>query len=148
MNALLVVLIAVGIGCLSSYASAQNLDVFPETVRVEVAAAGLEGPARAEQDLIIRFETAGMQGSTWRLWLEMVAPPQSQEGTLPLELLTWQARRPFISGTLLPNERVLVGEGPIDGRPVSGRLIWSVQGQPPRPGSYIGRLQLILEEWP
>lgn len=130
------------------YAVGQTLELFPRTMRLEIRPVGLDTFESSEDFLQIRIETRSLRGSRWRLWIQMIVPPESFGKRFRPEALCWIARPPFISGTLLSNEKMLVGEGPIDGRTVEGRLVWQARAEPPTAGEYRGRVLLILEEWP
>jgi len=131
-----------------SAAFGQALELFPRTINLEMRPVGLDLFKSTEGFLQIRIETRSLHGSRWRLWIKMVVPPESFGKRFRPEALSWRARPPFISGSLLSNEKVLVGEGPIDGRRVEGRLVWQAREGPSTAGEYKGRIMLILEEWP
>jgi hypothetical protein len=133
---------------LPAMAGAQTLEVFPKTLELESPTAGLVEASGEREFLDIRFDTRGLQGERWQLWIEVTAPPESMGVRLPPEILVWTARPPFINGILLPDRPVLVGQGPIDGRPVRGRLIWRVDESAPAAGDFRGSILLTLEVFP
>ena len=137
------VLSLLGILLLPSLVSAQALQVFPQTIELE-----LEQVESTVDFLQISIDTALLQGSKWRLSVEVTFPPQSFGKTFRPESLSWTARPPFISRNLLPNQKVIIGEGTINGRVVEGRLVWRAGDGALAAGDYRGRIILILEEIP
>lgn len=131
-----------------SVAFGQALEIFPRTIDLEIRAVGLDLFKSSEDFLQIRIETRSLNGKKWRLWIKIVVPPESFGKRFRPEALSWTARSPFISGSLLPSEKVLVGEGLIDGRTVEGRLVWRAKEGTQTAGKYRGRVMLILEELP
>lgn len=142
------VLSLLGILLLPSLASAQALQVFPRTIDLEISDLGLEQVESTVDFLQIRIDTGLLQGSKWRLSVEVTVPPESFGKTFRPEVLSWTARPPFISRNLLPNQKVIIGEGPINGRVVEGRLIWRAGDGALSAGDYRGRIMLMLEEIP
>jgi len=142
------VLSLLGILLLPSLVSAQALQVFPQTIELEVSDLGLEQVESTVDFLQISIDTALLQGSKWRLSVEVTFPPQSFGKTFRPESLSWTARPPFISRNLLPNQKVIIGEGTINGRVVEGRLVWRAGDGALAAGDYRGRIILILEEIP
>lgn len=132
-----------------SSAGAQALDLFPRTIGIEIRPTGMDAFESTEDFLQIRIQTDFLQGGRWRLWAEMVSPPASFGHEYNPEALSWIARPPFISRSMLPHQKVLVGEGPIDGRTVEGRLVWrATREAPASPGPFRGRVLFSLEELP
>jgi hypothetical protein len=131
-----------------SVAGSQVLQVFPRTIDLRVSASGLDQVVSTEDFLQIKIDTRLLQGNRWKLSIQLVAPPESFGKTFRPEALSWTARSPFISRNLLPNQKVMIGEGPINGRVVEGRLIWRAGDGAPLAGDYRGRIMLILEEIP
>jgi hypothetical protein len=128
---------------------AQALQLFPHTISMEIVPTGMDTFESTQDYLQIRIQTDLLQGSKWRLWIEMVTPPESFGQAYSPEALSWTARPPFISRSMLPDQKVLVGEGPIDGRRVEGRLVWhATKSAPPAPGAFRGRMVFTLEELP
>ena len=142
------VLSLLGILLLPSLASAQALQVFPRTIDLEISDLGLEQVESTVDFLQIRIDTRLLQGSRWQLSIQLVTPPESFGKTFRPEVLSWTARPPFISRNLLPNQKVIIGEGPINGRVVEGRLVWRAGDGALSAGDYRGRIMLILEEIP
>ncbi|MCP4665620.1 MAG: hypothetical protein GY849_04560, partial [Deltaproteobacteria bacterium] len=124
------------------------LEVFPRAIRMELKAVGLEQFQSTQDFLHIRIQTRLLKGSRWRLWIQPVVPPESFGKIFRAEALSWTARPPFISHSLFPNEKAIVGQGRIDGRTVEGRLIWRAGNGAQAAGEYRGRVMLILEELP
>jgi hypothetical protein len=131
-----------------SVAGSQVLQVFPRTIDLRVSASGLDQVVSTEDFLQIRIDTRLLQGSRWQLSIQLVTPPESFGKTFRPEVLSWTARPPFISRNLLPNQKVIIGEGPINGRVFEGRLIWRAGDGALSAGDYRGRIMLILEEIP
>ena len=131
-----------------SFAGAQALQVFPRSIDLQTSTLGLEQIESTEDFLQIRIDTSLLQGSRWQLSIQVVVPPESFGRTFKPEALSWTAQPPFITRSLLPNKPAIVGEGPIDGRTVEGRLVWRAGEGTQTAGVYRGRIMLILEELP
>jgi hypothetical protein len=92
----------------------------------------------------INIDTRLMGGKTWRLWLI----PRSRPANLPVQVIRWEGRPPMISGTASPDQRVLAGQGVIDGRLVQTSLIFWAQGRTPTAGIFPVQFDFILETLP
>lgn len=92
----------------------------------------------------INLDTSLMGGQTWRLWLI----PRSIPARLPVQVIRWEGRTPMVNGTASPDQRVLAGQGPIDGRLVSASLVFWAQGTPPSAGTFPVQFDFILETLP
>jgi hypothetical protein len=92
----------------------------------------------------INLDTRLMGGQTWRLWLI----PRSRPARLPVQVIRWEGKTPMVNGTAAPDQRVLAGQGPIDGRPVSASLVFWAQGDPPSAGNFPVQFDFILETLP
>jgi hypothetical protein len=135
--------------CLSPFAAeAKQLEVFPNTITLELKAVDFDHVESNQAFLQIRIDTRLLRGTRWRVSLELVHPLESAGKRFRPESLSWIAQPPFISRNLLPNQRVMIGEGPIDGRIVEGRLVWRAGGGIPSAEMFRGRLMVILEELP
>lgn len=132
----------------ASAADAKQLEVFPNTITLELKPVGFDQVESTQGFLQIRIDTRLLRGSRWRVSLELVLPLESAGKRFRPESLSWTAQPPFVSRNLLPNQRVIVGEGPIDGRMVEGRLVWRAGGGVPSAEMFRGRVMVILEELP
>jgi len=124
------------------------LQVWPRQTQVKVKTsepvlAGVPW-AWSRDTLNIRFETKGLSGQAWRLWLS----PHYTSSKVSPQVIRWEARPPLVSGRLAPNQRVLAGQGPIDGRPVVGNLVLWAEGEVPGAGIFPIQLEVILETLP
>jgi hypothetical protein len=133
---------------LSSAAEAKQLEVFPSAITLELKPTDFDQVESTQGFLQIRIDTTLLRGSRWRVSLELVLPLESAGRTFKAQTLSWTAQPPFVSRNLLPNQRVIVGEGPIDGRTVEGRLVWRAGGGIPSAEQFRGRVMVILEELP
>lgn len=133
---------------LSSAADAKQLEVFPSAITLELKPTDFDQVESTQGFLQIRIDTRLLRGSRWRVSLELVLPLESAGRTFKAQALSWTAQPPFVSRNLLPNQRVIVGEGPIDGRTVEGRLVWRAGGGIPSAEQFRGRVMVILEELP
>jgi hypothetical protein len=133
---------------LSSAAEAKQLEVFPSAITLELKPTDFDQVESTQGFLQIRIDTRLLRGSRWRVSLELVLPLESAGRTFKAQALSWTAQPPFVSRNLLPNQRVIVGEGPIDGRTVEGRLVWRAGGGIPSAEQFRGRVMVILEELP
>lgn len=147
-RAFLIILTFIFLAALTAAARGQALEVFPRCVELEVRTTGMENFESSRDFLQIRIDTSQLSGRKWRLWIQTAVPPESLGRRYRPEALSWTARPPFISGRLLSNDKVLVGEGPINGQIFEGRLIWKVNEAPLQASRYRGRIVLILEELP
>ncbi len=129
-------------------AAGQALEVFPRAIDMKLKAISPEIHESSQDFLQIQIKTGLLKGSRWRLWIKTVVPPHAFGKRFEPEALSWTARPPFISRSLLPNTKVLVGQGPIDGRTVKGRLIWRAGKGALAAGTFKGRVMLMLEECP
>jgi hypothetical protein len=135
--------------CLFPFAAdAKQLEVFPNAITLELKSVDFDQVESNQAFLQIRIDTRLLRGSRWRLSLELVAPLESAGKRFRPESLSWTAQPPFVSRNLLSNQRVVVGEGPIDGRTVEGRLVWRAGGTLPSAEMFRGRVMVILEELP
>jgi hypothetical protein len=135
--------------CLFPFAAdAKQLEVFPNAITLELKPVDFDQVESTQGFLQIRIDTKLLRGSRWRLSLELVLPLESAGRTFRAQALSWTAQPPFVSRNLLPNQRVIVGEGPIDGRMVEGRLVWRAGGGIPSAEMFRGRVMVILEELP
>jgi len=137
--------------CLALFPSvvgAQVLQVFPRAIDLEIRNTDLDQIESTEDFLQIRIDTSLLKGSKWLLSIQLVTPIESAGQSFSPQALSWTARPPFISRALLPNAKVVVGEGPIDGRIVEGRLVWRAAEGTLSAGEYRGRIMFILEEIP
>ena len=135
--------------CLFPFAAeAKQLEVFPNTISLELRPLDFDQVESTQGFLQIRIDTRLLRGSRWRVSLELVLPLESAGRTFRAEALSWTAQPPFVSRHLLPNQRVIVGEGPIDGRTVEGRLVWRAGGGGSSAEMFRGRVMVILEELP
>lgn len=133
---------------LSSAAEAKQLEVFPSAITLELKPTDFDQAESTQGFLQIRIDTRLLRGSRWRVSLELVLPLESAGRTFKAQAVSWTAQPPFVSRNLLPNQRVIVGEGPIDGRTVEGRLVWRAGGGIPSAEQFRGRVMVILEELP
>lgn len=92
----------------------------------------------------INLDTRLMGGKAWRLWLI----PRNRPVTLPVQVIRWEGRPPMISGTASPDQRVLAGQGVIDGRVVQASLVFWAQGKAPMAGTFPVQFDFILETLP
>ncbi len=95
----------------------------------------------------VRIDTRGLRGNAWRLWIQ----PRGLSGgnpAVPPQCISWEARTPFVNGTLQPQQRVLIGQGPIDGRVAQDNIIFFSRGQVNAAGVYNLPLEFILEVIP
>lgn len=128
--------------------AAEILEVWP--VQTEIAAlspeikkAGLTWGS-LQSRINININTRLLRGQTWRLWLK----PRNRPADLPVQLIRWEGRPPMISGTAAPDQRVLAGQGAIDGRVVQTNLVFWAQGDPPTAGVIPVQFDFILETLP
>jgi hypothetical protein len=124
-----------------------SVDTINLNLRPEIAArTGM--PWMASTNYInVRIDTRSLRGNVWRLWLE----PRGLSGGNPSvtpQMISWQARTPFVNGTLLPQQRVLAGQGPIDGRVVQDNIVFFAQGDATSAGTFNLPLEFILEVLP
>jgi hypothetical protein len=129
-------------------AEAKQLEVFPSAMTLELKPTDFDRVESTQGFLQIRIDTRLLRGSRWRVSLELVLPLESAGKMFRAQALSWTAQPPFVSSNLLPNQRVVVGEGPIDGRTVEGRLVWRAGGGIPSAQRFTGRVMVILEELP
>ncbi|MGE5310856.1 MAG: hypothetical protein ACM3MN_03865 [Nitrospirota bacterium] len=135
--------------CLFPFAgAAKQLEVFPSAITLELKPTDFDQVESTQGFLQIRIDTRLLRGSRWRVSLELVLPLESAGRTFKAQALSWTAQPPFVSRNLLQNQRVIVGEGPIDGRTVEGRLVWRAGGGIPSAEQFRGRVMVILEELP
>jgi hypothetical protein len=92
----------------------------------------------------LNIDTSQIGGKTWRLWLI----PRSRPANLPVEVIRWEGRPPMISGTAAADQRVLAGQGVIDGRLVQTSLVFWAQGRVPTAGVFPVQFDFILETLP
>lgn len=104
------------------------------------------GPGR--KIVNIRIDTRRLSGQSWRLWIAPRANLEATPSSLPAQVIHWEGRTPFQNGTLLPNQRVLAGQGPIRGQLVEGNLIFWARGDAPAAGHFPIQLDFILETLP
>ena len=131
---------------LISNAHAQPLVVFPRTVALEIVPLDFEAVSSTEGLLQVTVDTSVLQGNRWCLWLETLIPPEYSGMRFSPEAISWTAQPPFLNGRLLSTQRVLVGEGPINGNRYNGRLVIRANEDAPTSGEYRGSFVLILEE--
>jgi hypothetical protein len=124
------------------------LEVWPVQIEVSVL------PPEAQQVSLtwgslrskvnINIDTAQTGGQTWRLWLI----PRTYPANVPVEVIRWEGHPPMISGTAIPNQRVLAGQGVVDGRVVQATLLFWAQGRVPTAGVFPVKFDFILETLP
>ena len=131
-----------------SNAHAQPLVVFPKTVALEIVPLDFEAVTSTEGLLQVTVDTRALRGSRWRLWFETLIPPEYSGMRFKPEAISWTAQSPYLNGRLLSTQKVLVGEGPINGDTFNGRLVLRADEDTPTSGEYRGSFVLILEEIP
>jgi len=131
-----------------SNAHAQSLVVFPKSVALEIVPLDFEAVTSTEGLLQLTVDTRVLRGSRWRLWIQTLIPPEYSGMRFNPEAISWTAQSPFVNGRLLPSQRVLVGEGPINGDRFNGRLVLRANEDAPTSGEYRGSFILALEEIP
>ena len=140
--------ILIAFSILLSNAHAQSLVVFPRTVALEIVPLDFESVSSTEGLLQVIVDTRVLRGSRWRLWFETLIPPEYSGMRFRPEAISWTTQPPFLNGRLLSTERVLVGEGPINGKRFNGRFVIRSDEDTPTSGEYRGSFILILEEIP
>jgi hypothetical protein len=124
------------------------LEIWPRQIQVEVLTPEAQqlGLSRGGMQSTINFaiDTRQVGGQTWRLWLI----PRSRPANTPVEIIRWEGRPPMISGTAAPDQRVLAGQGAVDGRVVQTSLVFWAQGNVPRAGFFPVQFEFILERLP
>lgn len=124
------------------------LEVWPRQIQVEVLPPGSQQLGLSRGGLAatinLAIDTRQLGGQQWRLWLV----PRSRPAETPVEIIRWEGRPPLISGTAVPDSRVLAGQGTVDGRVVRSTLVFWTQGDLPRAGFFPVQFEFILERLP
>jgi hypothetical protein len=124
-----------------------SLDTIEVNLQPEVASR-VAAPWMASSNYVnVRIDTRSLRGRAWRLWLS----PRGLSGgnpTVPPQMIRWEVRTPFVNGTLLPQQRVLAGQGAIDGRVVQDNFIFFARGDATAAGIFTLPLEFILEVVP
>jgi hypothetical protein len=133
----------------SEAAGAPNLlEIWPRQIEVEVLPLEAQqlGISRGsfQSTINLSIDTRQLGGQTWRLWII----PRGRPANTPVELLHWEGRPPMINGTAAPDQRVLAGQGAVDGRLVQTRLVFWAQGEVPQAGFFPVHFDFILERLP
>jgi len=126
-------------------AGARNLlEVWPVQIEISLQPPGVQQASliwgSLQSKININIDTGLMSGKTWRLWLI----PRSRPANLPVEVIRWEGRPPMIGGTASPNQRVLAGQGIIDGRLVQANLVFWAQGKTSSAGTFPVQFDFIL----
>jgi hypothetical protein len=136
------------LGGASGSGAAEILEVWPRQIEIallspEVQQAGLTWGS-LQSKINININTRLLGGQTWRLWLI----PRSRPANVPVQVIRWQGLPPMISGIASPDQRVLAGQGIIDGRLVQTSLVFWAQGETPSAGKFPVQFDFILETLP
>jgi hypothetical protein len=144
---LLVPCLALALGFSRDAALQLSVDAIEVNLQPEIASrAGV--PWMASGNYVnVRIDTRALRGRAWRLW---IAPRGLSGGNpaVPPQVLRWEVRTPFVNGTLLPQQRVLAGQGAIDGRVVQDNFVFFARGDATAAGIYTLPLEFILEVVP
>ena len=95
----------------------------------------------------VRIDTRLLRGVSWRLWLAPRGLSGGNPGVTP-QMVRWEARAPFVNGSLLPQQRVLAGQGPIDGRVLQENFFFFARGEAQSAGDQTLPVDFILEVLP
>jgi hypothetical protein len=124
------------------------LEIWP--LQIEVAVLNPEAQRAGfnqgslQSKINLNIDTAQTGGRTWRLWLTPRHPPAD----LPVQVIRWEGRPPMINGSASPDQRVLAGQGVVDGRLVQTSLFFWAQGVMPGAGTFPVQFDFILEALP
>ena len=124
-----------------------SVDSIEVNLQPEVAS-GVGAPWMASSNYVnVRIDTRSLRGRAWRLW---IAPRGMSGGNpaVPPQVIRWEVRTPFVNGTLLPQQRVLAGQGAVDGRVVQDNFIFFARGEATAAGIFTLPLEFILEVVP
>jgi hypothetical protein len=144
LGLLLLPFLALTLGLAQDSVLQLSVDTIEVNLQHEVAS-GVAAPWMAGSNYVnVRIDTRSLRGRAWRLW---IAPRGLSGGnpTVPPQMIRWEVRTPFVNGTLLPQQRVLAGQGAIDGRVVQDNFIFFAKGEAVAAGIFTLPLEFILE---
>jgi len=124
-----------------------SVDSIEVSLQPEVASR-MGAPWMASSNYVnVRIDTRSLRGRSWRLWIA----PRGLSGGNPAvtpQVIRWEVRTPFVNGTLLPQQRVLAGQGALDGRVVQDNFVFFARGDATAAGIFTLPLEFILEVVP
>jgi hypothetical protein len=124
-----------------------SMDLIEVNLQPELPSA-VELPWAAKGNYVtVRIDTRLLRGTSWRLWIAPRGQSGGNPGITP-QMVRWEARAPFVNGSLLPQQRALAGQGPIDGRVLQDNFIFFARGDAQSSGSFTLPVDFILEVLP
>ncbi|MBM4302050.1 MAG: hypothetical protein FJ121_11120 [Deltaproteobacteria bacterium] len=144
LGLLLLPFLVLALGFSKESALQLSVDTIEVNLQPEVASR-VGAPWMASSNYVsVRIDTRSLRGRAWRLW---IAPRGLSGGnpTVPPQVIRWEVRTPFVNGTLLPQQRVLAGQGAVDGQVVQDNFIFFARGEATGAGIFTLPLEFILE---